>query len=77
MDKASTVLTRTAVILDAVRKRLEESRASIDRAEDLGEVTLTIRLNAGTTHVRSVGYSEERINRRAPVVERRIAAGRT
>lgn len=67
------VLSRTDIILLAVRKRLEEQRAVIDSALDLGEVTLTVRLNAGTLHVRSIGYSEERVNRRDPIVERRAA----
>lgn len=66
-------LGRTDIILQVIRKRLEEQRAVIDNATDLGEVTLSVKLNAGTMHVRSVSYSEERVNRRDPIIERRSA----
>lgn len=67
-------LSRTDIILQAIRKRLDEQRAVIDRAPDLGEVTFCVKLNAGTMHVRSVLYSEERVNRRDPIIDRRAAA---
>ena len=56
--------SRTETILDAVRLRLEERRSLFDRATDLGEVTIKIKLQAGSTLVRAVEVSEERVFRR-------------
>jgi hypothetical protein len=56
--------TRTASILDAVRRQLDQRRGMLDAAEDLGEIQITVRLQAGTTLIRSVNVSEERIVRR-------------
>ena len=55
--------SRTAVILEAVRKHLEERRAIIDRADDLGEVCVTVKLQVGDVVIRSVNVSEERVVR--------------
>lgn len=64
MADTSSTQSRTAVILSAVRAQLEERRGLIDRAADLGELQITVRLQAGTNVVRSVSVSEERIYRR-------------
>lgn len=66
MTDAGRAQTRTAAIIQAVLEQLEARRALLDRAEDLGQLTLTVRLNAGTTVVRAVGVAEERIMRRTP-----------
>lgn len=58
------VVSRTTAILEAVRKHLEERRAILDRADDLGELCVSVKLQAGTATVRSVNVSEERIVRR-------------
>lgn len=55
--------TRAEVIAAALRKEVIERAASLDRADDLGEVTVTIKLQAGTTWVRSVVWQEERFCR--------------
>lgn len=52
-------------ILAAVRREIEQRRAMIDAAGDLGEVSVRIRLQAGTVAIRSVLWEEERIYRRA------------
>jgi predicted kinase len=56
--------TRTNAILDAVRHQVEQRRALLDNASDLGSVQITVRLDAGTAQVRSVTVAEERIVRR-------------
>lgn len=56
-------MTRTEAILAALTKEVEERRRMIDGAEDLGEVSLTVRLQAGTTLVRGVVWEEERVYR--------------
>lgn len=57
------VSTRTAAITAAIRKELGERTELIDRAEDLAEVTITIKLQAGTSWVRGVVWQEERVCR--------------
>ena len=56
--------SRTAAILDAVRKLLEGRNDLIDQADDLGSFSIIVNLYAGTTIVKSVVCSEERIHRR-------------
>lgn len=51
-------------ILAAIRRELEQRRAVLDGASDLGEVTVRVRLQAGTTWVRGVVWEEERVYRR-------------
>ena len=51
-------------ILAAVRREIELRRAIIDASSDLGEVTITIRLQAGTSWVRGLIWEEERVYRR-------------
>ena len=56
--------SRTSLILDAARKCLEERRALIDDGDDLGAVTVTVRMYAGTNMIKSVLYRDERVARR-------------
>lgn len=56
--------TRTSAILAAVTKQLDLRRTLIDRAEDLGEITVVVRLMAGTNMVRATVVSEEHVTRR-------------
>ncbi len=56
--------TRTGAILAAVTKQLEQRRTLLDRADDLGTVTITVRLMAGTITVRSTEVIEQHVNRR-------------
>lgn len=51
-------------ILATVRREIEQRRTVLDAATDLGDVTIRIRMQAGTTLVRSVIWEEERIYRR-------------
>lgn len=65
MERVARHASRTVAIFEAIKRQLEERRGLYDAAQDLGEVTFTVRLQAGTTTVRSVSVSEERIVRRA------------
>lgn len=56
----------TEAVLAAVRRELEQRRTHIDGSEDVGAITLTVKLNAGTTWVRGVTYTEERVYRNNP-----------
>lgn len=57
-------------VLAAVRREVERRRQVLDVASDLGEVTIRVRLHAGTAQVRGVTWEEERVYRRvAPVVK--------
>lgn len=60
---SSTGATRTDIVLEAVQRELEARRSHLDSAGDVGEVTITVKLNAGTTWVRGVVYHEERVYR--------------
>lgn len=51
----------SSVVLDVVRRQIEERRAVLDRAQDLGSVTITVRLYAGTTNVKGVIWQEDRV----------------
>lgn len=55
--------SRTKAIADAMRRELDLRRTQIDAATDLGEVTIVVKLNAGTTWVRGVVWQEERVCR--------------
>ena len=55
--------SRTTAILAAVRQQLELRRSMLDRADDLGEIVITVRLMAGTTDVRSTTISEQHVHR--------------
>lgn len=56
--------SRSAVVLAAITREVEAHRARIDAARDLGEVTVTVKLEAGSDRVRGVVYQEERVCRR-------------
>jgi hypothetical protein len=51
-------------LLSAVRREIEQRRALLDAASDLGEVTVRVRLQAGTAWVKGVVWEEERVYRR-------------
>jgi hypothetical protein len=57
-------MSRTGIILAAITKQLDLRRAVLDQAEDLGEVTVVVRLMAGTSTVRATVVSEHHVNRR-------------
>lgn len=50
-----------AAVLQALRREIEQRASHLDGATDIGEITVTVKLQAGTTRVRSVTYQEERI----------------
>jgi hypothetical protein len=50
-------------ILAAIRREFVERRPHLDRADDIGEVQVTVRLRAGTTAVTSVTWQEDRVMR--------------
>lgn len=54
----------TDAIAAAVRREIEQRRSLLDAATDLGQVTIQVRLHAGTTSIRGVVWEEERIYRR-------------
>ena len=54
---------RASAVLDELRRQVEQRRASLDHADDLGEITITIKLQAGTCSVRGVVWSEELVRR--------------
>ena len=62
--------TRTVNIAEAIRQQLVDRQAMRDGADDLAEVSFTVKLQAGTTRVRAVQYSEERVIRRSDEVTR-------
>jgi hypothetical protein len=51
-------------IVAAVRREVEQRRSLLDAASDLGEVTIRVRLQAGTSWVKGVVWEEERVYRR-------------
>lgn len=57
-------------VLAAVRREVEQRRGVLDAATDLGEVTITVRLQAGTSWVRGVSWQEERVYRRLGPVQK-------
>jgi hypothetical protein len=48
-------------IKQAMTRELDLRRAAIDGASDIGEVTITVKLSAGTAWIRGVRYQEERV----------------
>lgn len=62
-----------SAVLQALRREVEQRAAHIDGSSDIGEITVTIKLQAGTTWVRGVTYQEERIITKRTV--RESAAG--
>lgn len=65
--------TRASVILNALAQEVRMRASIIDKDDELAEVTVTVKLQAGTTWVRGTEYHEERISRRRDhrIVERR------
>lgn len=53
--------SRTDVISAELRKQLDMRRSLLDSATDLGEVTITVKLQVGTTWVRGIVWEEERL----------------
>lgn len=53
--------SRSAAILAVIQREINDRRASIDASNDLAEVTITVKLQAGTQWVRGTQYCEERI----------------
>lgn len=51
-----------AVVL-AIRRELDGRRALLDASGDVAEVTITVKLQVGTTSVRGVVYQEQRLFR--------------
>lgn len=51
-------------LLAAIRRELDQRRACLDASTDLGEVTIKVKLQAGTAWVRGVVWEEERVYRR-------------
>jgi hypothetical protein len=54
--------TATAV-LRAMQRELAQRTKHLDDSDDIAEVTITVRLNAGTTWVRGVEYKDLRVYR--------------
>lgn len=50
-------------ILQAVKREVDQRRQHLDGSDDVGEVTVTVKLQAGTTWVRGVIWQEERLCR--------------
>lgn len=63
--------TRTDAICAAISAQVALRRATLDRADDLGQVTITVKLAAGTAWVRGVVWEEERVMRAAAAPLRR------
>lgn len=55
--------TRSSIVLAALQKEIAERRSHLDTATDIAEVTVTVKLQAGTTWVRGTHYCEERVMR--------------
>lgn len=53
-----------SALADAMREQILLRREVLDRSTDLAEVTVTVKLSAGTTWVRSVVWSELRTKRK-------------
>lgn len=53
--------TRSSVILQALTREVRLRQPSIDTATDLAEITITVKLQAGTGWVRGTKYQEERV----------------
>jgi hypothetical protein len=54
--------TATAV-LRAIQRELAQRTKHLDDSDDIAEVTIKVRLNAGTTWVRGVEYTDLRVYR--------------
>lgn len=59
----SSTGSRTDAVLAAMAREIRDRRLSIDAADDIAEIRLTIRMRAGTAWIERTQYSEERIMR--------------
>ena len=57
-------MTRTAAILAAIQHQLDARRQLLDGSDDLGELVVTVKLDAGTAVIRSTCVSELHVFRR-------------
>jgi hypothetical protein len=55
--------TRSTIVLAAIQREIADRRLSIDGSTDIAEITVTVKLQAGTTWIRGTQYCEERIVR--------------
>lgn len=58
----NTGASRAAAILGAVQREVMRRRALLDESDDLHTVTITVKLVAGTAHVRGTVWEEERLS---------------
>lgn len=56
--------SRTTAIAQAIARQLDIRRLIIDQAQDLGQLTLTVKLIAGTPLIKSVEVADLRVVRR-------------
>lgn len=63
----------TDAIVATIRRELEQRRALLEAATDLGEVTIRVRLQAGTPWIRGVVWEEERIYRKSGPVSKQAS----
>jgi len=56
--------SRTRALAQAIQRELSTRKAHLDAATDLSEVTVTVKLQAGTTWVRGVVWQEQTVLRR-------------
>lgn len=56
-------MTRAEVIVQALAREVRQRATSIDASPDVAEVTVTVKLQAGTTWVRGTVYQEQRVMR--------------
>lgn len=56
-------MSRSEVIVQALAREVRQRAASIDGSDDVAEVTVTVKLQAGTTWVRGTVYQEQRVVR--------------
>lgn len=61
--QASAGKSRSKAVLDAVAEEITLRAPLLDRGHDVSTITITVRLNVGTTSVRSLAYQEDRIFR--------------
>lgn len=55
-----------SAVLQALRTEIEQRAQHLDNAADIGMITISVKLQAGTTWVRGVTYQEERVVRTQP-----------
>lgn len=55
--------TRAEAIATALRRELVERKDHLNAATDLGEIIISVKLQPGTTWVRGVRWTEERVCR--------------